>query len=119
MISLLRKAKGVCDSCCHLHAVLTMSTGITYAYSNMPITKIQDLLTTVEQAIQTSTLYRDEIERGDTETHAATVLIPEGDTDCSVTIRVDRGTMIRALKHLGLKVTWTQDLDERGQVRGT
>jgi hypothetical protein len=96
-----------------------MSTGITYAYSNMPITKIQDLLTTVEQAIQTSTLYRDEIERGDTETHAATVLIPEGDTDCSVTIRVDRGTMIRALKYLDLKVTWTQDLDERGQVRGT
>lgn len=82
----------------------------------MPRENLNYFLQTIADAIPESNLYKTETERGDRETNAATVLIPEGDADCTVTITIARGSMIKALMPLDLKKIWEQSLDDRGLV---
>jgi hypothetical protein len=89
-----------------------MGIAITYAYaySEMPRENLPFFIQTVANAVETSTLYLNETQRGDKETEAATVLIPAGDEDCSVTIVVNRASIIGALRQCGFKKIWEKSL---------
>jgi hypothetical protein len=94
-----------------------MGTGIyTYAYSNLPRDNIQKFLDEVARAFVTSDLYKRETEQGYKDTSAATLIIPQGDTDCSVTMVVNREIVVKALNQLGFNEIWDKTLDDRGLV---
>ncbi|KAF2006192.1 hypothetical protein P154DRAFT_570262 [Amniculicola lignicola CBS 123094] len=81
---------------------------ITYAYSKMPRSNIPLFLHVLAEAIERSNLVAGEIQKGDDETGAATVLIPAGDVDCSCSIAVSRVVITEALGQLRFTQVYEQ-----------
>ena len=73
-----------------------------FAFSNIPLDKIEILFETMRKGIETSDRWTGERERGEDKSSFVTALIPTGEKDCCFTVVVGRDDMMRGLRHLGL-----------------
>ena len=87
---------------CHLCSPLTVGADIEYAYGRMLREHIPLFLQTVAPAIEMSNLCWAEEKRGDNRTDAVTLLVPEGDVDCSVVLAISRNVALKMIGTYGL-----------------